>query len=130
MKVLYPKEVFILKYEELVLNPKKTCEEICQFLNIKFDEKMLYFYKFNKNGKALLSVTKKIHQNTLKPFDPSLIEKWKKNNIDKKFLNMIEVCTKECMDYFSYKLTIQSAFIKNLIIWLNFYFKTLTPQKL
>ena len=115
MKSLYPDDVFIVKYEDLVIDPKRTCNDLCAFLKIHFDDRMLYYYEYNKNGQALLGITKRIHQNTLKPFDPSLIAKWKKNNIGKKTLLMIEGCLNNSMDVLSYRLSNEHNFFDRLI---------------
>jgi hypothetical protein len=45
----YPNRVHWFKMEQLLLCPRETIEVICNFLKIQFQDKMLRFYKNNRN---------------------------------------------------------------------------------
>ena len=65
--------VIQVRYEDLVLEPKKELTTICTFLGIPFEKQMLDFWKKSENFIAN-------HHSDLifKPIDPSNICKWKK----------------------------------------------------
>lgn len=42
-----PANVLVIRYEDLLLAFKATCEKVCSFLEIKFDEEMLRYYEYN-----------------------------------------------------------------------------------
>jgi Sulfotransferase family len=50
-----PKNTFIIKYEDLIVNPTNTLQLVCDFLNIDFDERMLSYYLFNDEPSDFLS---------------------------------------------------------------------------
>jgi len=76
-----PKCFLTIKYENLVSEPEKIMKEFCTFLNIPFDEKMIWehtknvypSYKVNNNKKF-----KSIHQKVFTPITASFVHEWKK----------------------------------------------------
>jgi hypothetical protein len=79
-------DFLIISYENLVLNTKEELLKATNFLNLKFDIKMLKYYEVNDEPNALLDWKKK----TLKPPDSdsiyqykSVLSKEEKNRIDK-----------------------------------------------
>lgn len=49
----YPEQTYIIRYEDLVQDPKKELEQLCAFFDIPFSDKMLTFHqKFNQFTEA------------------------------------------------------------------------------
>lgn len=67
------KEYYFLNYEDLIFKPEITLSKVCNFLGIKYDSKMLEFYKTNDEPKELLDWKKK----TLKPLDKTSVGTYK-----------------------------------------------------
>jgi len=66
-KELFPERILHITYEDLVKKPEQTLTEVCGFLNIEYDKKMLAFHK---NDQAVLTssvgqVHKPINQNSV-----------------------------------------------------------------
>jgi len=68
-------KVFEVRYEDLVVNPKKELEKICKFLDINFEQEMLEYYKIS--GKLGDTKLYSHHKNVGKPLDRKLAKKWK-----------------------------------------------------
>lgn len=70
MKAKYAKQVFLLKYEDLLQNPENSLSALCSFLSVNYREDLLDFYK---NPKNVLPWNERITT----PIDPKLAYKWK-----------------------------------------------------
>ena len=127
MAAAYPKDTLIVKYEDLVSDPSRTCRTICYFLEIPFDERMLNFYEFNLDGNGLIGLTTNIHLNTTTPFNPDLIGQWiKKEFFTIKDIQTIEALAFNYMERFGYNFEsqlsrTQSKFIRLKIFALSRY---------
>lgn len=76
-----------IKYENLVISPKKEIIKVCKFLNINFEDDMI---DHTKTSTKLGDVTKmKHHAKVMKPIDSSSIGKYKKE-LTKKQIKIIE----------------------------------------
>jgi len=64
----------ILRYEDLVNQLEDNCKLICEFLNVRFDSKMLEYYKMDLEPIQTLDWKKK----TLKSPDKLAIGKYKR----------------------------------------------------
>ena len=63
-----------IKYEDFVTNPERKSIEICNFLGISYEDKMLEYHKnLNLMGDTLLSH----HRNLKNPINQNSIGKWK-----------------------------------------------------
>lgn len=93
LKSLYPKNYYLLKYEDLVLKPEETVRSVCLFLEIEFDEKMMEYRKktVERFDDYTHAITKK-HESLMKPIDPKMVEKWKEN-LTKKQIEHLEFAT-------------------------------------
>lgn len=72
---LFGKNYREIVYEELVTNPEKVLREICDFLNLQFEDKMLTYYE--EAGKLVREEEMKWKSNVLKPVDKSNSGKWR-----------------------------------------------------
>jgi hypothetical protein len=122
IRKLYPKDVFIIKYENLAKNPRTETKKICSFLDLDFQSSMLDFYNSNKDYKNLIGSTKNIHKNTNKPINSDNSFKWKRNNVFSEHeLKCIEHMTFNYIKSFKYdsngrRFNISSVFSK-AICW-------------
>ncbi|MHA1758745.1 MAG: sulfotransferase family protein [Promethearchaeota archaeon] len=72
LKFINHPQVFTLRYEDLVLNSKKTIKEMCEFLDINSCQEILDWHKYATYRKdpSLIGEINKLH--------PESINKWKK----------------------------------------------------
>lgn len=90
LKTIYPNNYYLLKYEDLVLQPEKTVQSLCSFLEIEFDEKMMEYRKNTiKRFESYTEAIKKKHQSLMKPIDAKMVEKWK-TKLTKKQIAQLE----------------------------------------
>ncbi len=110
------KEVLIVKYEDLVSSPETILQNICQFLNIQYNSKML---ETEGVYASFLNIQKdKIdpkHINYLKDFQSSLFQKVNKekihlqeNELDTVLNDKIVKLTKPLLIKFGYDTALQS----------------------
>lgn len=105
MQKEYPGDVLVIHYEDLVLDPEKTCRYITSFLGLEFEIGMLSFYEKNIDGSRLLGLTRDIHSNTRGPFNPDLIGQWEKDSsFNPRELKRIELINYCYMEKYSYKV--------------------------
>ena len=72
---LPPHQYYKISYEKLVTNPKRELPKICDFLNIKYRESMLDYWK-QKDSLGDVKY-RSHHENVGKPISTSSIGKWK-----------------------------------------------------
>jgi hypothetical protein len=102
MRDLFPDDVLIVRYEDLVSEPEQACRRVCDFLGAVFDERMLTFYEANPDFSLLVGATRDIHPHTISPFNPGLIGQWKKI-LTIEELQTIEAITRDYMKRYGYK---------------------------
>jgi len=104
MMELFPDDVLVVRYEDLISEPERVCRSMCDFLGVPFDERMLTFYEMNLDGSRLLGVTRHIHPHTTTPFNPGLIGQWKrKKSFAIEELQTIEAITRDYMKRYGYE---------------------------
>ncbi len=103
LKLVYPKNYYLLKYEDLVLRPEETVRSICRFLEIKFDEQMMEYRKSTiKRFEDYTEAITKKHESLMKPIDAKMMEKWK-TQLTKKQIEQLE--------YSTYKVASQLGYV-------------------
>lgn len=102
LKAIYPKNYYLLKYEDLVLNPEETVQSLCRFLEIEFDEKMMEYRKsmVQRFENYTEAITKK-HESLLKPIDANMVEGWK-TKLTKKQIEQLEYSTHDVASRLGY----------------------------
>jgi hypothetical protein len=104
MMELFPDDVLIVRYEDLILTPEPVSRRICEFLSIPYEAQMLRFYELNSDGSRLIGVTKDIHPQTTTPFNPNLIGQWQKQAcFTTQELQTIETITCNYMSQYGYE---------------------------
>ncbi len=120
----HKKEVLIVKYEDLVSNPETILKNICQFLNIDYNNKMLQtdgvFESFINIQKDKIDDS---YLNYLKDFQSSLFQKVNKekislqdNEIDDELNDKIVTLTKPLLEKFGYDTTLKNQITVNFSI--------------
>ena len=90
-------QLFFLKYEDLVTNPEATLKQICVFLKITFDLKMLSFHEeINKELDNFKSTSKDIfnslHTGLTKEINSDKVGVWKKDLSKKQVDIIMTIC--------------------------------------
>ncbi len=104
---LYPNDVHVLRYEDLLLHPESTATSLCQFLGLSYNAQMLEFYKSNEGGAQLLHQTQGIHGNTQGPLNPALIGQWKDGVLSNAAIRVVETTCSSFMDTYGYQRELQ-----------------------
>jgi len=87
-----------IKYEDLICDTSKTLKNICQYLNVKYDEKM----KENLNKLFLDKETKKYHQNIDKKVNTESLERYL-NELPIEEIEDLKFLLRDIMSFFGYK---------------------------
>ncbi len=104
MRSAYGRDVKIIRYEDLVLQPEATCRELAAFAGVDESQSMLQFYLQNRQGERLLANRRSIHGNTQRPFDPELVCRWKKGQgLESEELATVDARTTEMRAQFGYE---------------------------
>ncbi|CAG5079122.1 sulfotransferase family protein [Parvicella tangerina] len=81
LKEQEPSKVFLLKYENLVTNPKETLESLCRFLDLDYEESMMTYHRNPRmkveGESALIDGMNKMHEKSNNRIDPSKIGEWR-----------------------------------------------------
>lgn len=100
---MFPDDVIVIRYEDLVTEPAETCLRLCDFLEVAYDEQMLAYHRRNREGQLLLRSTKVIHHNTTTPFNPELIAQWRRDeSLSAEDVEYIEREMEDFMEWFGY----------------------------
>jgi hypothetical protein len=95
----YPKQILLVKYEELVESPEKSYKDICMFLEVAFEHSVLSTSKSKKEFHP------KHHKSLEEEINTKHVEEWK-NQLTKK---QIEICEAIAGNYgakFGYRKTL------------------------
>jgi hypothetical protein len=65
----YPKRYYLLKYEDLISDPRTTSQKLCEFLEVDFIEEMLQQTVINSSF---------LSSNQVQGFDTQAIDRWRK----------------------------------------------------
>ena len=96
------KDIFLIKYENLLRDPQGTMKSVCSFLNESYDENMLNYFQTQEAQKSSrLSVS---WRNTSKSIMKDNFEKFK-SELRRKEIDLFEAIAGPELDYFSYSLT-------------------------
>lgn len=121
------KNVLLLKFEDLILEPQVQLEKICEFIGEDFEEQLLDAQVVNS----------KFEENKSEGFDKSIINRWQEQ-LNSKEINLIDyLCSKNqrllgyetidadletsinLMDYIIYYISFIIKKVKKLLSWLK-----------
>jgi len=74
LKDKLPRDVFVLRYEELVADPEKLSRALCTFLDVPYAPEMLANYATND---AIRHTTDTTHKETYQAITTSFVDEWK-----------------------------------------------------
>ena len=102
------KNVYFLKFEDLIQNPKKISNQLCDFLEIKFEESLINPDEFI-DGLGKKWKQNSSYKNSSSGFTLEVLNKWEKilNNDQIKYIEAL--CLKEMID-----LKYNTSFIKEV----------------
>ncbi|MCH4823798.1 sulfotransferase [Gramella lutea] len=91
----------ILKYEDLVTGFDESLKDVCNLLELPFEQSMRQFHEYNQNKQLEPSETLEWKQKTREPIDKKNIEKYKSemSEVQQKLFEKIAASTLEKFDY-------------------------------
>ena len=87
-------EFFILKFEDFLISPEAKCIQLCQFLNLEYQPKMLSIANI---GSSNTSDSKE------KTIDVSKVKKWEEGDLSDSEIYLAQFFSKPIMNNFKYK---------------------------
>jgi hypothetical protein len=99
--------VFILKYEDLVLEPENKLKAFCDFLGIQFNADMLNFHTKKDKYTDLFrvdGVDERFHSKLFQPITPSRVNRWK-TEMDPDEIALIELCVRKYAAMSGYEIS-------------------------
>ena len=92
IKMIWPDNYKELFYEKFVSSFQKHCVEICQFLDVPYDDKMLNHYQYNTNLEQISKGQEMKHVRTKEPINSIKINKWKTSMTLKEKTIILSIC--------------------------------------
>jgi len=92
--------IFLLKYENLLENPKKEIRKLCEFIDEPFEDEMLNFHRGSTS--KILSKKSQVWMNLSKPILSNNYKKYK-SGLKPKQIQIIEGMNHRIMKYFDYE---------------------------
>ena len=119
-KQFLPKDkYFLIKYEDLVVNPENTARSVCEFLHIEFSQNMVDKSTYtDKFGKPFDSVNWSSFSSKDEKVNKIPIGKWK-DKLPKVEILIVEALLKKQMEYFGYESSCNRNPIYSFISILN-----------
>jgi len=125
VKIKFPDKFHVLKYEDLVTNPSLNIRELCEFLEIDFEENMLHPEKESNNyfNSDLLTSEQKervseMHKELSKPINSSKVTAWK-DFFSKRELIIIETICNKFGKIYGYDKSVSTSIIRRFLIGTN-----------
>ncbi len=103
----HPQHYYEIQYEDILNEPEKTITNLCQFLNIEFNDKIINFNKSSSAGKTRLLTL---------PLQTDNQAKWK-HKLSPRQLRLFEALAGETLHRCGYDLTCKTTPTVNRIDW-------------
>ncbi|MEW6512980.1 MAG: sulfotransferase [Pseudomonadota bacterium] len=94
-------QVMTIRYEDLVLKSSETCQLICKWLGLSFEEEMLNFYQQNKDNQLEPDLTIDWKKRTLQPISGDTIGRYR-NILNKEERIQFESVAAQALKKFCY----------------------------
>jgi len=103
-KKRYPDKYYILRYEDLVTNPKATFRSLCDFLGLVYDPNVFDFYKKKDEAMKIFGNTlwAQFHENLLEPVNTGRMNTWQ-NKLSVEQVRMADQIAGKYADQLGYK---------------------------
>ncbi len=116
-------QYMMLRYQELIDDPKRTLQEVCDFLEVDFEPAMLEYY--NRDEKGFAAGEQSWKKGTLKPIQKGKNTEWKKE-LSPWQVSLVEQTAGEQLNTLDYaKLGEGLSFPKNRYYWCLDYSKSI-----
>ncbi len=116
LKIQFPKQYYLLKYEDLVLKPEEVLNELCNFLGIAYTNQMLDFY--TEKEEQLKRFSEKdintYHSSLYNPIDSSKIGNWK-TSMTKYQIKLADQIASPIAETLGYRKEYKQSFVLLLI---------------
>lgn len=108
--------VYFQRYEDLIVQPKRVLQSLCDFIGIPFDESMLSYHQKNDNVKFANKGSQ--WKNLSKPIMQSNIGNYK-NHLSQRNIKSIEIYLGDLLKCFGYQLEIKpkKTYTRLDILW-------------
>lgn len=108
-------DVFLLKFEDLIVNPNMVSKRICKFLNIEFHQNLVEprTFKDGKNQSWKQNSSYNDGKDGGKEFNKNVLEKWTEV-LDTSMIKFIEAMCSDYMKKLGYKNKFDSSLPKHL----------------
>lgn len=91
---------YTIRYEDLILNPKEVLTNVCEFLSVPFEEKMLEYYKINEEEGLEPKEYIAWKSKNLQPLRTNEVEQYKTLETDE--LKLFESCALKKLKKYKY----------------------------
>ena len=92
----FPKDTYIVRYEELVSNPENICRSVCQFLEVDYYPLMITEYSKNM---MVRHITDFSHSETYQPITTSMIHTWQQSLTSQQIIDIENIAGEELKNY-------------------------------
>ena len=92
----FPKDTYIVRYEELVSNPENICRSVCQFLEVDYYPLMITEYSKNM---LVRHITDFSHSETYQPITTSMIHTWQQSLTSQQIIDIENIAGEELKKY-------------------------------
>lgn len=118
---LFPEKFLFVHYEDLVMEPMQSIAQVCAFLDIQFQEKMLLFHEFlpekMEEERALWNDYQREKWSALsKPLNPDSLYKWQNTSTPTQIAFAEWQCGK-IGQHFGYIPTLQLSLLQKMGLW-------------
>jgi hypothetical protein len=107
---LFPDRFLVITYERLINKPEPTLSEICSFLGLSFESKMVNFFENRQD----IASSRKWHQKLNMPLDKKNVNKWQQAMPLKKLCEVESVCAKFAQKFGYTRSTPKNVFFLKL----------------
>jgi hypothetical protein len=111
-KEKFPEKFYTIRYEDLTKDPGHYVKEICEFLNVNFDENVLNFHKITREKYTDFILYDELvrHQdNIFNPVNTKMVNKWK-NEMDRKSQMIADFTVGRYAEKYGYERQFKSQF--------------------
>lgn len=117
-----------IKYEDLIIKPRNTLNEICLFLGKEYSDEMLEYHERNKNDEIEPTAYNKWKALTKEKLTDSRIERWRSKMFYEDIIIFQNVSSNMLQQY-SYPLSVQHQYRLNIFLKLHSAFYILSRKK-
>ena len=102
---IFKNRLYVMKHDDLVINPKKVCKDLCKFLNVKFEKSMLDTRSYIDSSTGKVWTGNSSFEKQTFGFSKKRTNRWKKklSNAEVKAIEFIVYHELKLLKYKPYK---------------------------